>query len=86
MVRSLARAVVAASAFLLFFACFAFLLFSYESLLVVWALWFFCVFDAMCRGFLMIFAGRPPLVIICVFIGSFVFVMLCAWFFDGSSR
>ena len=43
---------------------------------------FLCVFDAMCMGSLVVLAGTPPLVAICVVCLVIVFLMLCAWVFD----
>ena len=42
---------------------------------------FFCVFDAMCIGFLMVLAGRPPLIAICVVFC--VFDAMCMGFLIG---
>ena len=42
---------------------------------------FFCVFDAVCMGFLMVLAGRPPSAAICVFFWfSCVFDAMCMGF------
>ena len=37
----------------------------------------FCVFDAMCMGFLMVLAGRPTIAAIRVFIFIYLLCLLC---------
>ena len=65
--KCLASAMVSVFSFLLLFARFLLVL-PQKSMLFVWLFSFFCVFDAMCMSFLIVFASRSHIVAICMFL------------------